>query len=85
VVVFVITVQGFEEMKPLINSGKYPVWFSGGIKEQDYIDNCIVEGVDVSYFNYEIELTDNEAIVGAIQTINEHHPGERIWTEYKLN
>lgn len=82
-VIFVLTKEGFEEMEPFINTGKYPVWLSGGVVEQDGIDSLISDNVDISYFDHVVDLEDKEAIAEALCTIAQHHPGERIWSESK--
>lgn len=83
-VIFVLTKEGFDEMMPLIQTGKYPVWLSDGVLSEEEIDLLIPEDLEISYFNYVVDLEDEEALASAMFTIAEHHSGERIWVESKL-
>lgn len=50
---------------------------SDAISEEDY--DALTTGVNMSRFVY--ELADRELIDGAVETIEEHHPGQTIWIE----
>jgi len=80
-IIFVLTKEGFKDMKPLIETGRFPLWFNGGLLDQEEIDSQISEDLEVSSFNYVIDIEDEEALVGALLTVAEHHPNERIWSE----
>lgn len=49
---------------------------SDAISEEDY---GALQGVKLSRFNY--GLSDCDLIDGAVETIEEHHPGQTIWIE----
>ncbi len=68
-------------MEALIKTGKYPVWLSDGVLSQSRIDNLIKENIEVSYFDYVIDIDNEESREEALLTIAEHHPKERIWSE----
>ena len=68
-------------MKPFIESGKYPVWFNDGVVSQTGLDDLKSHKVEVSYFNYVVDIGDEESREEALFTIAEHHPNERIWSE----
>jgi hypothetical protein len=82
-VIFILTKEGFKEMEPFIKTGKYPIWLNDGVLGQVEIDLLISENIEVSYFNYVVDIEDEEALAEAIFTVAEHHPGERIWSEHK--
>ncbi|MFN9727975.1 hypothetical protein [Acidovorax sp.] len=55
------------------------VWCgSNAISEDDY--RARADG-NLSRFVYSIDGSDAAAIADALQTIKEHHPGQRIWVE----
>lgn len=82
-ILFILTKEGFNEMEPFIKTAKYPIWLNDGILSQAETDLLISENVEVSYFNYVVDIEDEEALAEAIFTVAEHHPGERIWSESK--
>ncbi|MDE1466046.1 hypothetical protein [Spartinivicinus poritis] len=79
-----LTREGFEEVKPIILTGKYPVWINGGILTESELNIIRKQDINLSNFIEFISLEDNAAIDEALDTISEHHPGERVWLEYKL-
>jgi hypothetical protein len=48
------------------------------ISEGDYSNR---QHKNLSRFDYELGNRDGAALADAIQTINEHHPGEVVWIE----
>lgn len=80
-VIFVITKEGFEDMRSLIESGKYPIWLNDGIRSKSEIDYLRSKNIEVSFFNYVVDIEDEESLAEAIFTVAEHHPSERIWSE----
>jgi len=58
-----------------------PLWISAGILSISELEALRCRGTDVTDFNYEIGLNENEVIDDAIETIREHHPGKVIWVE----
>lgn len=82
-VIFILTKEGFNEMEPFVKTGEHPIWLNGGVLCQAEIDLLISEDIEVSYFNYVVDIGDEEALAEAIFSVAEHHPGERIWSESK--
>jgi phosphoribosylformimino-5-aminoimidazole carboxamide ribonucleotide (ProFAR) isomerase len=80
-IILVVTRNGFDELKSIIDTGKYPVWIGGGVLSETEIETLRKNDVDLTDFNYSIEADSKEDIECALQTISEHHPGERVWLE----
>ena len=68
-------------MESIINTGKYPIWLNHEVLSQEEIGILISKNIEVSYFNYLVDIEDEEALAEAIFSVSEHHPGERIWSE----
>ena len=74
-----ITPQGLAEALRQGSLTGAAVWCgSDAISLQDY-ERARPE--QLSRFNYELRNADRNTMIGAIQTIEEHHPNERIWVE----
>jgi hypothetical protein len=71
--------SGYEAYRALGLSGS--LWVGAGVLSDEELASLRNTGVDVSDFNYEIELHDSEVIAGAVDTIKEHHPGEVLWIQ----
>ncbi|GAB1265681.1 hypothetical protein [Aurantivibrio infirmus] len=82
-IIFVVTSEGFKEMEPLIKTGSYSVWLGGGVISREKIEKLRKSKLDISVFSQEIDPANKEQKEESIHTIMEHHPGERIWLEYR--
>jgi hypothetical protein len=82
-VIFILTREGFNEMAPFVKGGLHPIWLNYGVLSQPEINLLISENIEISQFNYVINIDDEEALAEAIFTVAEHHPGQRIWSESK--
>ena len=82
-IIFITTEKGFDELKPIIKSGCYPLWYGKDILSSEQIDFLESSEIDVNEFNYSIDVSDRETIDCALQTIAEHHPDKRVWMEFK--
>jgi len=80
-VFFVISRRGFEDYLSLEKELSAPLWISAGILSISELEALRYRGADVTDFNYEIGLNENEVIDDAIETIREHHPDKVIWVE----
>lgn len=81
-VILIATRKGYEELKPIIFSGLYPVWLGAGVLSQEEINSIRTLGIDLTDFNYTINIQDFGEIKGAVETIREHHPSHRVWVEW---
>lgn len=81
-VIFVITKNGFNEIEDFIKNYQSPVWVGDGVLSVNELDELRKSGLDITNFNYQIDKENEDEILGAIETIKEHHPGHSIWTEH---
>lgn len=74
-----ITKSGLDEAMTLAGDNRAPIWCgSDAISEQEYSN---LRGRNVSRFNYPLDGSDADTLAGALDTIADHHPNERIWIE----
>jgi len=81
-VILIATRNGYDELKPIIFSGMYPVWVGADVLSQEEIDAIRELGVYLTNFCYSINVENFYEIEGAVNTINQHHPDERVWLEW---
>ncbi len=81
-VIFVTTKNGFNEIVGFVKSFPLPVWVGDGVLSENELAELRNAGLDITNFNYQIDKEDDAEILGAIETIKEHHPGHSIWTEH---
>ena len=75
-----ITRAGYETYRAL-GASFGTLWVGAEVLSEEELAALRKSGVDVSDFNYKIELHETEVIAGAVETIKEHHPGETVWVE----
>jgi hypothetical protein len=68
----------------MIEDGNHFVWVTKGVLTDDELDQLRENDVDVTDFNYELLPTDRDGIDGALHTIAEHHSGQTILCEHKI-
>ena len=74
-----LTPQGLQEIFNTLEAAKVPVWCGANtLSEAEFAK---LERNDVTRFTYSFANADKAAIQRALSTIEEHHPGERIWVE----
>ena len=83
-IILIVTRNGFDELKLVIETGKYSVWIAEGVVSEVEKDALREKNIDFSYFNYSIDPKNKKDIECALQTISEHHPNERVWLECQL-
>jgi hypothetical protein len=74
-----ISRKGLAEALQLTCSGGGAVWCGSNAISEDE-DRARADG-NLSRFVYPIDGSDATALADALRTIEEHHPGERIWVE----
>lgn len=75
-----ITRAGYEAYAALSISIE-SLWVGAEVLSEGELAALREAGVDISDFNYKIELHETAVIIGAVETIKEHHPGQTIWVE----
>lgn len=78
-VIFVVTKEGFRELEPVIKTGNYPVWIGGDVLSASDLDDYRKMDLDITNFSFAIDPADEGELDNALETIAEHHPGERVF------
>lgn len=74
-----LTPQGLQEILDTPEAVEMPVWCgANALSEADFAK---LERTNVTRFIYSFENADKATIQSALSTIEDHHPGERIWVE----
>jgi hypothetical protein len=74
-----LTPDGLQELLLDLPNPEIPIWCSSdALSEAEFRK---LERVNVTRFNCSLLGADNMAMSDALATIEEHHPGERIWIE----
>ena len=81
-VFLVFTRQGYEELISQLRQSPSPLWVNAGILSITELEQLREKGNDVSNFSIVIDINDRLAIEDAINTVQQHHVGQRIWVEY---
>ncbi|WP_156116553.1 hypothetical protein [Massilia sp. 9096] len=74
-----LTPEGLKEILDASKAGKDPVWRSADALSKADFEK--LERGNVTRFTYSLANVDKATIEGALATIEEHHPGERVWIE----
>ncbi|WP_010461901.1 hypothetical protein [Acidovorax radicis] len=77
-VFFALNRCGYESFSKL-NIWDFPLWVVDGVLSAEELTALRMQGMDVSGFNYALELDDIAGIQDALETIREHHPAQTVW------
>lgn len=78
-----ITPQGLMHALHAVEKCAAPIWCGAdAISESDFESS---ECTSLTRFSYPIRGEGPEVLAGAVETIEEHHPGETIWIEHAQN
>jgi hypothetical protein len=78
-VILAISASGLQDALRLTESRDADVWCGAdAISEVDYV---ALKNHRLSRFTYPLQGESVETIAGAVDTIEEHHPGETLWVE----
>lgn len=78
-VYLVITREGLQQLLPTLTDETTAVWCSADALTPAEFER-LARG-NITRFDYSIAGADNATVASAVQTIEEHHPGERVWIE----
>ena len=74
-----LTPKGLQEILNTPEAAQMAVWCgANALSESEYAK---LERNNVTRFNYSFTNCDKATIQRAVSTIEEHHPGERVWVE----
>lgn len=74
-----LTPQGLEEILAAREAVTVPVWCSADALSEEEFEK--LERGNVTRFTYSFANADQATLKDALSTIEEHHPGERVWVE----
>lgn len=75
-----ITPEGFREILKSLGTVKTSVWCGADALSMADFDQ--LERGNVTRFDYPLAGADKTTMLDALSSIEEHHPGERIWIEH---
>jgi hypothetical protein len=78
-VLLILTREGYADVQSLVATSV--VWVNHDVLTQTEIMDLRAKGVDLTTFTSWLEPNDSAAVQSAVDTIAEHHPGDRIWIE----
>ncbi|KQZ43972.1 hypothetical protein [Duganella sp. Root1480D1] len=75
-----VTSHGLKHALRAVEKCAAPIWCgSDAISESDFEN---LDYASLTRFSYPLGGEDQEVLAGAVETIQEHHPGEPIWIEH---
>ena len=81
-VFFVLTRAGYEELVAQFGKPPSPLWVNAGVLSTSELSQLREAGYDVTDFAKSIDIQNNSALETAIDTVQQHHFGHRVWVEY---
>lgn len=77
-----ITSEGLRHALRAAEKSAAPIWCGAdAISEADFEN---LECTSLTRFSYPLGGESNEVLACAVETIQEHHPGETVWIEHAL-
>ncbi len=80
-IIFILTSAGYKDAELSIKLPSSITWINDGILSTAELENLRSSGVEITNFTYRIDSRNGKVIDEALNTIMEHHPGEKIWIE----
>lgn len=77
--------QGYDQLLGLLGRSPSPLWIGDGILNPGELQKLRASGIDITNFRHPIDPSKYDDISSAVETINEHHPGQSIWVEMRSN
>lgn len=81
-VTLVLTRDGYEHLVTALGQVPPQLWVNANVLSGEELHTLRAAGHDVTNFAKPIPLRDQAAIYDAIQTVQEHHPLQRLWVEF---
>jgi hypothetical protein len=80
-VFFAITRSGYDELVALLGKVPSPLWLNHDVLSTDEISELQKCGINLTPFS--VDVTGSaERYEAALDTIWQHHPNEKLWSEY---
>jgi hypothetical protein len=81
-VFFILTRGGFDELRNSFARVPSSVWINKDVLSMNEIETLRKDRIDVMNFVRYIDPFNESAIADAMSTVQDHHPGERVWVEF---
>ena len=75
-----LTQEGLAEALRIANAQDCAVWCGADAMSEEQFDSASGPK-NLTRFAYSLQDADAEVLAGALATIEEHHPRERVWVE----
>jgi hypothetical protein len=80
-VFFAVTRNGYDELVALLGRVPSPLWLNHNVLSSDEISGLQSSGIKITPFSVDVSIS-SERYEAALDTIWQHHPDERLWSEY---
>ena len=77
-VLLATTREGFSTKRVEIIKDRNILWLADGVLSGHEVEELRNLGLDVTVFDDTFDVKDQGAVLDAIHTIKEHHPGEKV-------
>jgi hypothetical protein len=81
-VFFSLTKQGLDEILDTAFSREAALWVNHGLLQAPDLERLRADGFDLTNFTRWVDPADQAEIESAVETINEHHPGQVLYIEW---
>ncbi|HYD59501.1 MAG TPA: hypothetical protein VEC35_04065 [Noviherbaspirillum sp.] len=81
-VFFILTRDGFDELRNSLGRVPSPVWVNKDLLSLDEIEALRKDRVEVTNFVRHIDPFNESAVMDATSTVRNHHPGQHVWVEF---
>jgi len=79
-VYLVLKRQSFDYLIEEFGKVPSPIWINKGVLSEVEIESVRASGVNLTNFGRDVSHSDG--IASAIDVVQQHHPGEVVWTDY---
>jgi hypothetical protein len=78
---FVLSKPGFVALVARLGKVPSPIWVNSDVLTDSEISDLRQAGVSITNFLKSVGASNSTDYLAALDTIQEHHPGEQIWVE----
>jgi hypothetical protein len=76
-----LTPAGLNDLTSAEPADGLVIWVSADVASLGEIAALRSRGIDVTEFSRKIDVADPRSLGQALDTIGQHHPGQRVWVE----
>jgi hypothetical protein len=81
----ILTRLGYDELVAHLGQPSSPIWVNAGVLSTSELAQLRQMGCEVTDFVHVIDIHNISALETAIDTVQQHHTGQRVWIEYVPN